>query len=242
MRLLIEFSPTYAVSYREINNYFIHSMIWRKLKNTTFSDLHDSKGFKYFNFSNIFPVEDFVEGKRYKLIISSPMESFIYTLKDQFEKEPLIRLGKHIFVLSSTKVFKLPLGERWELGSPLVLYKNNFKDEKKLEYYSFEKHKDFEFFFNRIKENALKKYNSFTGKEFDFKFFMFDSFRFKRTVVHKLNKDGKEFVIIGTLGEFELPKIRSKEVRKFYEFVQEVGLGEKNSLGYGFLNPWKNEQ
>lgn len=239
MRLLVEFKPSDEVSYNEINNYFVQSLIWSRLKDTDFQEMHDFKGFKFFNFSNIFPVEDFNPEKKYKIIISSPNEYFIQTLKQSFEREPLLRLGKHIFNLVDIKSFKLPLKEKWLLGSPLVLYKNNLPEQKGNEYFSFQRHKDFEFFFNRIKENALKKYRIyFNDNNFDFKFLMFDSFKFKRTVVHKLRKDKKEFVIIGTLGEFKLPKLHSARIKRFFHFIQDVGLGEKNSLGYGFINPF----
>ena len=44
-------------------------------------------------------------------------------------------------------------------------------------------------------------------------------------------------VIIGSvwylLEKFEI----SEEMRRFYWFLMECGLGEKNSMGFGFVNP-----
>jgi len=236
MRLKIILKAKDNFLYSEINNYFIQSLIWNSLKKSDFSEMHDSKKFKFFSFSNIFPVEQIRENKRYNLIISSPNKLFIQDLKKGIEEKGEIRIGIHKFHVEESKIFDLPLRERWITGSPIVLYKNN----DTLEYFSFEKHKDFEFFFNRIKENAIKKFKMFYNLEkFEFKFFMFDSFKFKRTIVHSIRKNEKAFVIIGTLGEFKIPEIYSSKMRRFYKFIMDTGLGEKNSLGYGFINPKK---
>ncbi|WP_297065841.1 CRISPR-associated endoribonuclease Cas6, partial [Thermococcus sp.] len=43
--------------------------------------------------------------------------------------------------------------------------------------------------------------------------------------------------VIGSNWEL-LEKERIKpEERRFYRFIMDAGLGEKNSLGFGFLNP-----
>lgn len=52
-------------------------------------------------------------------------------------------------------------------------------------------------------------------------------------------KKGREFLVVGTTWKLlEKIKIR-KEERKFYKFIMDCGLGEKNSLGFGFINPIK---
>jgi len=61
--------------------------------------------------------------------------------------------------------------------------------------------------------------------------------RFNKEVAVKNVKGGKEFIIIGSvwylLEKFEI----SEEMRRFYWFLMECGLGEKNSMGFGFVNP-----
>lgn len=56
----------------------------------------------------------------------------------------------------------------------------------------------------------------------------------------KVVKNGVPFPVIGSNWEL-LEKERIKpEERKFYRFLMDVGLGEKNSLGFGFVNPiWR---
>jgi CRISPR-associated endoribonuclease Cas6 len=56
MRLIIEFEPTSEFSYDYINKHSIQGLIYYLLKNTSFDNLHSTNKFKYFTFSDIFPV------------------------------------------------------------------------------------------------------------------------------------------------------------------------------------------
>lgn len=59
----------------------------------------------------------------------------------------------------------------------------------------------------------------------------------KLDVYVKVVKQGVLFPVIGSNWELlEKERIKSEE-RRFYRFIMETGLGEKNSLGFGFLNP-----
>jgi len=50
-----------------------------------------------------------------------------------------------------------------------------------------------------------------------------------------------KFLIFGSLFDLlEKSYIENKE-RKFYKFLLDCGLGEKNSLGFGFVNPIKKD-
>jgi len=65
---------------------------------------------------------------------------------------------------------------------------------------------------------------------------MLDSLILKKQVAVFIRKDQRDRRIIGTKWIFE--KIHyPKELRKFYKFILDCGLGEKNSMGFGFVNP-----
>ena len=85
---MIKFEPNEFIKYYEIDKYTIQGFIYSILKeNSSFNSLHNTVGFKFFNFSNIFPVSDFEKNSLKKLIISSPNKDlikFIYvTLKNK---------------------------------------------------------------------------------------------------------------------------------------------------------------
>ena len=90
----------------------------------------------------------------------------------------------------------------------------------------------------RIKDNAIKKYKQFTGKNPIFlEGPLFDTIKLKKEVSVKINHRGGDFFIIGSLWE-KLGIYEGKKIDyNFYRFIMECGIGEKNSLGFGFLNP-----
>ncbi|MEN4018457.1 MAG: CRISPR-associated endoribonuclease Cas6 [Methanobacterium sp.] len=51
---------------------------------------------------------------------------------------------------------------RFITSTPIVLFENN-RDNK---YYSLKNNGDFSFFLERVKENALKKYNAYYGEDY----------------------------------------------------------------------------
>ena len=66
---------------------------------------------------------------------------------------------------------------------------------------------------------------------------IFDKIIFGREVVVPLKKGKNKFLIIGTTWK-RLEKFKyNRDERKLYRFIMDCGLGEKNSLGFGFLNP-----
>ncbi|WP_297510819.1 CRISPR-associated endoribonuclease Cas6 [Thermococcus sp.] len=112
--------------------------------------------------------------------------------------------------------------------------KDNFK---------LHQHRDLRFFLQRLKENAEKKYEAFYGEDFFLEGPIFDRLipklrnNGKLDVYVKVVKNGVPFPVIGSNWELlEKERIRPEE-RRFYRFIMDAGLGEKNSLGFGFLNP-----
>lgn len=232
LRLMVELTPKENFSYNEINKHSIQGFLYSPFKKE-YPEFHDIKGFKFFCFSDIFPTNDYQEGVKKNIIISSPDNSFIQFLRFGLEGQKII--SGHEFEIKS-RVIKVPLNKIWITGSPIVLYKDN----KNNIYYSFERDKDLLFFLDRIKDNALKKYNAFYNEDFILLDNIFDRLVFNKEVVVNTIKKGNEFIIIGSMWKNLEKEYISKDQRKFYSFLMETGLGEKNSMGFGFVNPLKN--
>jgi CRISPR-associated endoribonuclease Cas6 len=233
MRLLVELEPLASVKYDVVNKHAVQGMIYNMLRGTQFDVLHLSQRFKYFTFSDIFPVSDFIPGTSKNLIISSPNRQLIETLYSALLECKTIKIKEAPFIIKHVKMFSLKYANRFICGSPIVLYKDNRSNE----YFSFEKHQDLKFFLDRLKANAIKKYSAYTGSPFELDEQIFDKIVFKKEVAVKDFKSGKEFIIIGSvwklLEKFYIPR----HLIPFYEFIMDCGLGEKNSLGFGLINP-----
>lgn len=230
-RLIIKFKSCADLEYSCIGKYDVQGFLYSLLKGTDLSVYHNVRGFKFFNFSNIFPVADFKVGDVRSLIVSSPNDLFIQVLKDSLDGLDGFRLNKFYFTLVSVRFLRTKVGSCLITSTPIVL----FEDNRVNRYYSFKSGPDFDFFFNRLLDNALKKFNAFTDDDFVLDGELFNSFSFKKEVAVKVSKKGNSFLIIGSLWnslEFDL----NQGNKGFYQFLFDVGLGEKNSLGFGMLN------
>ena len=226
MRLMIKFEPTESIKYSDIDKYTIQGFIYSLLKkDSSFSSLHDISGFKFFNFSNIFPVSDFEKNSLKKLIISSPNDEIIGSLYNQLKNKTSFKLKNHKMELLKVMILKNNDCSSFISATPIVL----FEDNKKNRYYSFKQNPDFNFFFERLKDNAVKKYNAFYDCDFSLDSDLFTNFEVAREVSVRVNKNGNQFIVIGSLWknlEFNL----TSRNRDFYNFLFDNGLGEKNSL------------
>lgn len=233
MRLILNFEPLEDFSYEEINKYMVQGLIYSLLKTTEFSEVHESKKFKFFCFSDIFPVSNFKSEEKKTILVSSPNKNFINALANSLQEKNNLKLGVRKIKITEFKKVNLKLKNKFISGSPIVLYKDNRKNL----YFSFRREKNLNFFLERLKENALKKFNAFYSENYYLEENIFDKLKFKKEVSVKNVKNTKRFTIIGSVWSL-LEKFHiGKEDRKFYEFIMDCGLGEKNSLGFGFINP-----
>ncbi|MBE2900301.1 CRISPR-associated endoribonuclease Cas6 [Methanothermobacter thermautotrophicus] len=231
MRLLVKFRPKEDSAYSSVNNYTIQGFIYSFLKRSSeFESYHDKTGFKYFCFSNIFPVSDFKTDETKNLIISSPSSRLIKAVEKEIKKIDSYYLGKIPIEVESVSLFKPRLERQFITSTPVVLYEKNRKNI----YFSMKKSNEISFFMERLKENALKKYNAFYDDNYQFDGNIFDRLQYSREVAVRLKRADKMFIVIGTLWK-NLEKF-NMDNKRFYRFLLDCGVGEKNSLGFGMLN------
>ena len=229
MRLLLKFHNSKNLNPFKIGKFEIQGFIYSLLKDSRFHYLHDTKGFKFFCFSNVF-----MSNNEYNLIVSSPNPKLIKTIYYKLKTIDILRLGEDSYTLIEVNLINLPKKFNYfKTSTPIVLFHNQIMNNH---CYSFKNDNiNYAWFFNRLKENALKKYNAFYDDEYYFEEPLFDSFSFKREVAIPFERYNHKFVLIGSLWDNLTCNI-NKSNRKFYEFIYESGLGEKNSTGMGFIN------
>ena len=234
MRLLLKLKPEKFLPWYKVNKHTIQGTIYFLLDDTEFSHIHSQNKFKFFTYSDVFPPGDFYPNKEKTLIISSPDRRFIETLYDKINEVSHLYLSDTPFKISSMKIFNLKPTGKFETGSPVVIQVDN----KKGIYFSFTKKGNIRFFLERLKDNALKKYNAYYEDELEMKEDLFDILQFRKEVAVNIKKQDKSFIIIGSVWSLLQKKI-PRGYGKFYRFILDCGIGEKNSLGFGFLNVLK---
>jgi len=212
-----------------------------KLMRDRYSSLHDKKGYKFFCFSNIFPFKD--ETKN--LIISSPSEDIIESIASGIHVGEVVNIGEMQFRITGYNVFKtrVPTRDLHVVSStPIMIripeskydYYNIPFDERKSRYVYWRPKYSFEAFVKQLSENLIKKFNDFYGTKVDV-YDLFEQFLFKEPVYGALTIDGRDHPFAASLWDFLWGYIDSMQ-RKIIEFGIDTGFGERNSLGFGFMN------
>lgn len=231
MRLILTFNPKEKCSEKTIDKHQIQGFIYSLLKESKkYHELHDKNGFKFFNFSNIFPLGDYTPNSIKKLIISSPDSTLISTLYQSLQNITFFKLGSCPMELLKVKPVKTIITDNIQTATPIVLSPAPYTNRQ----YSFKQGDDITQFFNRLKENAIAKYNSFTGENFELDSDLFTGFQLYKEIPTTIQLNQK-IILIGSLWK-NLKYNLTRDNKKFYSFLIDSGLGEKNSLGFGFVN------
>jgi len=178
MRILIKLKNAKEQAYDLNYNNKLQGFVYGLLKGTQYYKIHDKAGYKFFSFSNIFPMNT-GKGDDRNIIISSPDRDFIAVILDRLkeigdEKDNLLHIGEYEFEMAELKKLKAKLGNSAKIitGTPIVIRipKKNYERYGIDEMYDsvyWKKKYSFEAFIKQIEDNLFKKYNSFYSTRAD---------------------------------------------------------------------------
>ena len=214
-----------------VNKHAVQGLIYRFLQNTEFANLHDRFVSKNFCFS------DWLKTKKsgvYRLIISSPNEKLIRVLEKAARKESGRLLFKG-YVLIRTKTLRLTPKLPLRSGSPIVLVRE--KNPQPI-YHSFrDRTITLTEFDEIIKRGAVARYRATMGEsDFVTEEPLFSELQLEREIAVPVKMRGRSFPIIGSKWK-TLVLNQDNSLRKFMEWLIDAGMGQKTSLGFGFLQP-----
>lgn len=250
MRLLLKLESTRDQQYQLDYHYSVQGFIYNLLKDSSFEQLHNKHGYKFFCFSNIFPYSTIIrKGDIKHLLISSPSKEFVDHIADrlkEYKNRSLLGIGNMKFMLKNMEIIDCQIKRRGYRGetvrlitaTPIIIRIPRMKYERfylnlrhPYKYIYWRKEYPFELFIEQLESNLHKKYEEFTGTVVA-REFIIDQLVFKKQVSLRLNIHGNEHVVIGTLWEF----IFYEPVSELVQFGLDCGFGERNSLGFGFMN------
>jgi CRISPR-associated endoribonuclease Cas6 len=265
MRLLVKLKSLIDSKYEMQYHYHLQSFIYDLLKGSKFHYLHDKQGYKFFCFSNIFPVFDLHVGDLRTLIISSPDDEFIRYINNMFKqlnkRQTIIKIGSMRFQIENTNEFHSHIYNESSLnmitGTPIIIrihrerYQQfGFKlDGQYAEVYWRIDH-PIMLFIQQLESNLLKKYyeyHKYVIKDFEDSSEIVETyeipksqvpfiqrFKFKKQIATRVFIKDNNHIILGTLWEFVFDQYSID--KRLIEFALDCGLGERNSLGFGFMN------
>lgn len=229
----------------------LQGFVYNLLMESGYPLLHDKKGYKPFCFSNIFPYGDMKEGDLRHFIIASPGSSIIESVNAYLEKrenQP-IYIGDCAFDLDGWKIMKTQLTKekvRISTATPILLRIPSYnydlyrvpQEERKPRYIYWRPQISFEAFIKQLTENLIKKYNEFYGSAIE-TFPLFQEFLFRKMVHTRYIIEGRSYGAAGSMWEFSWSYMDDTQ-RRIIEFGLDAGFGERNSMGFGFVNLVKN--
>ncbi len=252
MRILIKLKPKIETKFFFPYYFQIQGLIYNLIKNTKFKEIHNKKVYKFFCFSNIFPEkkshsDTFRKNQFYNLIVSSPNKNFLKVLTQNFIKREEIKIDKVIFTLKEVRFFNSNINKKnlkIISTSPIIVRipKKRYQEYRissKTSYPSLYWRPEYplEAFIRQLEANIFKKYKEYYQKEIE-EFPIFQKFLFKKSVSIPLELHHQKVNFIGSLWEFHFDFLDEK-TKEILEFAIDCGFGEKNSMGFGFVNSEK---
>lgn len=250
MRLILHLKSFCNAIYNVEYNHFFQALIYDTLRDTIFDRLHTKTGYKFFCFSNIFPVGDLRVGDVRNIIVSSPNIDFINVLHEKLEKIEIMKIGSMIFkVLKIIKLsLKVPEASVHLITSTPIILRMPRKKAKKYgiltkEYYDYvywRFNMPLKLFLEQLEDNLIKKWKEYYGYHppeeaiplFNSRQIVLEPLKEVSTRIHY--KSGTQ-IVVGTTWRFFFRELNKQQV-KLLRFGIETGLGEMNPQGFGFIN------
>lgn len=227
-------------------NYLIQSFIYAHISKNMAEFLHtegyiyQKRKFKLFTFSRL-------SGSRYRikngeiefnreviLTISSPIEKFIQEFAETLARIAEVKVAKNKLYVTRIQVHFRPHFKNElliKMLSPITIYSTLVKrDGRKKTYYYNPWEEEFN---DLVGRNLIKKYCAFYNQK------MVDDFLLKPVKVSKRDEKiirYKNTIIKGWMGIYEI-----KGNEDLIAFSYDVGLGAKNSQGFGMWEIWGKE-
>ena len=227
----------------------LQGFIYGLLRDSGFEKVHEKGGYKFFCFSNVFPIKDMAERDISKLLIASPNNALVASLKETLKNFPAhgraANIGEMSFEVLDVKSLDVKLTRRnlkVLTATPIIIRipERNYdiygipEDERKQRYVYWRPKYSFDAFLKQLSENLIKKFNEFNGTTIE-TYDLFEQFMFRRPTATRVVIDGKEYVMVGSMWEFVWSSLDDMQQRVI-EFGLDAGFGERSSLGFGFVN------
>lgn len=251
MRVLVRLRARRDVAYDNTYHHKLQGRIWNALKDTPYDELHDKNMPMPFTYSNPFPPRDMQQGDERTLLIASPEEDLLAHAAADLKDDPELNIGEMPFHVTEFTSLAPDVGEPGtsgviETGTGVLVRIPPWRfdeygldiDYDEAEFWRPEH--TIEPFQNQIEANLDKKHGLYCPDYLpgpsDVEGNLFDGYELLKTFAIPVEP---------TIGECEtwvLSKwkfnytVRDDAHRRHLNLALDVGIGERNSLGFGFVN------
>jgi CRISPR-associated endoribonuclease Cas6 len=251
VRVLVRLRVQADAAYDNTYHNKLRGRLWRALEGTDFEDAHDTNHPPGFCYSNPFPPGDMEEGDGRTLLVASPHEELLTHIARDLRTDPELNIGEMRYWVEDVSALAPDVGEPGstgivETGTGVVVRIPPWQFEE----YGIEVDSDeaefwqpeytIEPFQNQVVANLDKKHRLFAPdhlpgpSECDGE--LFESYEFIKTYALPVTvTEGEEMTYV--VSKWRLGyRVRDDHHRRHLNLALDCGIGERNSLGFGFVN------
>lgn len=251
MRMLARLRARRDTAYDNAYHHKLQGRIWGALEGTKYENLHDKNQPKPFTYSNPFPPGDMEEGDERTLLVASTKEDLLAHVAADLKDEPELNIGEMPFTVEGFTPLAPDVGEPGtsgiiETGTGVVVRIPPWRFE---EYGLDVEHDEAEFwkpehtmepFQNQIEANLDKKHGLYCPDYLrgpsDVDGNLFDGYKLLKTFAIPVTPTtGQQETWVLSKWRFDYT-VRDDDHRRHLNLALDVGIGERNSLGFGFVN------
>ncbi|WP_128904933.1 CRISPR-associated endoribonuclease Cas6 [Halorubrum amylolyticum] len=252
MRLLVRLETRRDTAYDHTYHHKLRGRIWRALADTEYAEDHDSDRPKGFTYSNPFPPGDMSEGDERTLLVASPHEELLAHVARDLQADPELNIGEMPFHVDGLTELSPDVGEPGtsgtiETGTGLLVRIPPWRQDE----YDIDGHGDGTSTYwrpehtmqplrNQLVANLDKKHGLFmpdylSGPS-DVDGDLFDGYELIKTFAIPVTvTQGERRTVVLSKWRFDYT-VRDDDHRRHLNLSLDTGLGERNALGFGFVN------
>ena len=251
MRLLVRLRVRRDAAYDNTYHHKARGRVWRALRDTKFDDTHDTNEPTGFCYSNPFPPSDMEEGDQRTFLVSAPQDELLANVAEDFITDRELNIGEMPFYIEELTSVSPDVGEPGssgtiQSGTGLLVRIPPWRAED----YGIEKRGGEAIFWRpkhsmeplktQLENNLDQKHDLFCPEylpgpsETDYD--LFDTYELVKTFAIPVEvSQGQEMTYVLSKWRFGYT-VRDDDHRRHLNLALDTGIGERNSLGLGFIN------
>lgn len=251
MRLLVRLRSRADTAYDTSYHHKLRGRLWRALEGTEFGEMHDDNEPKPFTYSNPFPPRDMDEGDERTLLVSSTNEQLLAQIASDLLDDRELNIGEMPFHVEEVSSIDPDVGEpgtvgTLESGTGVLIRIPPWRfDEYDIDVNSeqsefWRPEYSMKPFINQVEANLDRKHGLYcpeylpgpSAVDGD----LFDGYELIKTFAIPVTPtEGERETWV--LSKWKLDyTVRDDHHRRHLNLALDVGIGERNSLGFGFVN------
>lgn len=251
MRVLARLRARADTAYDNTYHHKLQGRIWGALEESPYDEFHDENQPMPFTYSNPFPPRDMAEGDERTLLVASPEEELLAHVAADLQEEPELNIGEMPFTVDEVTPLAPDVGEPGtsgtiETGTGVLVRIPPWRFED----YDMDVHHDqaefwrpehtMEPFRTQLEGNLDKKHRLYCPDYLpgpsDVDGELLDGYELIKTFALPVTPtEGQRETWVLSKWKFDYT-VRDNHHRRHLNLALDVGIGERNSLGFGFLN------